>query len=359
LIPVAKHGSNPIIRVADVTPSQPSLKVDCVFNPAATVYQDQVVLLIRVAESPVDSDPKGPSVVYMSGDELIVETLDRGALEGQGWDFSDSRAVRAMGSKGYLVPRYLTSMSHLRLARSDDGVHFDVDDAPFIAPTGEYETWGCEDPRITRVDDRYLINYSSISPRGICTTLVSTTDFKTVIRHGIMFAPENRNVGIFPELVHGKYYAMNRPSPQMFGNPAIWLAESPDLVHWGNQRLLMGTSAQGWENGRVGAAFPPIRVDDGWLFVYHAADTTNRYCLGAMLLDPDEPWVIKAKLTEPILEPTESYEIEGFFSNVVFSCGAVVDGDTLRIYYGVADTEIALADLSIEALMGALKESTQ
>ncbi|MEI8080676.1 MAG: glycoside hydrolase family 130 protein [Actinomycetes bacterium] len=353
-IPVQKNASNPIIRVSDVQPSARELQVDCVFNPAATKYRDQVVLLVRVAESPKGSEPSRPSVVYMAGDELVVETLDRPALEAQGWDFSDSRSVRAPGPKGYLVAKYLTSISHLRLARSADGVHFKVDDAPFISPTGEYESWGCEDPRITLVGDRYMINYSSVSPRGICTTLVSTTDFESIDRHGVMFAPENRNVGIFGEQVHGKYYAVNRPAPQMFGEPAIWLAESPDLVHWGNQRFLMGTSASGWESGRVGAAFPPVRTAEGWLFVYHAADPDNRYCLGAMLLDLDQPWVIKAKLAEPILQPTEPYETDGFFSNVVFSCGAVVDGDTLHIYYGVADTEIALADLSVSQLVDAL-----
>ncbi len=354
IVPVSKHAENPIIRVADVKPSHPSLKVDCVFNPGATRFDGQVVLLLRVAESPLHSDPERPSVMFMADGELVVEELDKAALEAQGWDFSDSRAVRAMGTKGYLVPKYLTSMSHLRLARSSDGVHFDIDDEAFISPSDDYETWGCEDPRITFVDGRYFINYSSVSPRGICTSLVSTTDFVSIERHGIMFAPENRNVGIFGQQVNAKYYAANRPAPQMFGEPAIWLAESSDLLHWGNQRLLMNTAADGWDSGRVGCAFPPVITDAGWLFVYHAADATNRYCLGAMLLDADEPWVIKAKLPGPILEPTEPYELEGFFGNVVFSCGAVTDGDSLQIYYGAADYEVALATLSIKSLTDAL-----
>ncbi len=353
-VPVFKHESNPIIRVSEVTPTRSDLKVDCVFNPAAARCDGQVVLLLRVAESPLHSDPGRPSVMFMADGELVVEALDRAALEADGWDFSDSRAIRAMGTKGYLVPRYLTSMSHLRLARSTDGVHFDIDDEPFISPSGEYETWGCEDARITFAAGRYFINYSSVSPRGICTSLVSTADFVSIERHGIMFAPENRNVGIFPEPVKGKYYAANRPAPQMFGEPSIWLAESDDLLHWGNQRLLMSTSPDGWDSGRVGCAFPPVKIDEGWLFVYHAADSTNRYCLGAMLLEADEPSIIKAKLPGPILEPTESYELEGFFGNVVFSCGAVTDGDDLHIYYGAADYEVALATLSIRSLTEAL-----
>ncbi len=347
---------NPVIRVADVKPSRPDFTVDAVLNPAVATFEGETILLARVAERPIESDRERPAVVYVADGKIQSQRLDRAELEGQGWDFSDSRAISGPGRGGRMTVKYLTSISHLRLARSSDGVTFSIADEPFLSSGDELETWGCEDPRITQFDDTYVITYSGVSPMGILTKMATTSDFRTFDRKGVMLAPENRNVAIFPRKIGGKYYAFNRPVPQMFGYPAIWLAASPDLAHWGDQRFIMGTSDYGWESGRVGAAFAPFWTDDGWVFVYHAADSTNRYCLGAMLLDAEQPWVIKAKLPRPILEPQAPYETEGFFANVVFSCGGVVDGDRLRIYYGAADEQIAVADGSVDELLAALRQ---
>ena len=108
---------------------------------------------------------------------------------------------------------WLTSISHLRVARSTDGIHFEVEPAPALSPATAYESFGIEDPRITLLDGTYWINYTAVSPYGIATALASTKDFRTFERHGIIFPPPNRDVTIFPEKIDGRYAALHRPMP--------------------------------------------------------------------------------------------------------------------------------------------------
>ena len=121
----------------------------------------------------------------------------------------------------------------------------------------------------------------------------------------------------------------------------------PDLLCWGNYRHLIGLRANSWDNGRIGAGAVPFRVDQGWLEIYHGASKEDRYCLGALLLSTDKPWQVLARSEVPILEPQAGYETHGFFDNVVFSCGALVENETVKIYYGAADTSIAYAEIPL------------
>jgi predicted GH43/DUF377 family glycosyl hydrolase len=109
-----------------------------------------------------------------------------------------------------------------------------------------------------------------------------------------------------------------------------------------------------WDNGRIGGGAVPIKTDKGWLELYHAADKNHRYCMGAVLLDLNDPTKVIARTDKPILEPEASYEVDGFFGNVVFSCGALVEGDVVKIYYGVADTSMACAELRLKEIMDEL-----
>jgi predicted GH43/DUF377 family glycosyl hydrolase len=217
-------------------------------------------------------------------------------------------------------------------------------------PETKEEAWGMEDPRITKIDEVYYISYTAVSRYGAAAALISTKDFITFTRHGIIFLPENKDITIFPEKIRGKYYAFNRPVPKSFGTPDIWLAESEDLLHWGKYRHFYEVSETGWDNGRVGGGAPPIRTEKGWLKIYHAADSNDRYCLGAFLLDLEDPAKILAKSQLPLLEPEAEYEINGFFGNVVFTCGCLLEEDKLRIYYGAADDSICLAEISLQDL---------
>ncbi|MNV23172.1 Beta-1,4-mannooligosaccharide phosphorylase [compost metagenome] len=181
-----------------------------------------------------------------------------------------------------------------------------------------------------------------------------TSDFRTFKRHGVMMAPENKDVMLFPEKIGGRYYALTRPVPHSFGAPEMWIAESPDLLHWGNHRFLMGLRPGAWDGGRMGGGAVPIRTDRGWLALYHGADTKHRYCMGAVLLDLEDPGKVVARSTRPFMEPEADYELNGFFGGVVFSCGALLIGDSVRMYYGAADEVMAVADIPLAEIFDTL-----
>jgi predicted GH43/DUF377 family glycosyl hydrolase len=207
-----------------------------------------------------------------------------------------------------------------------------------------------EDPRITKIGERYYISYTAVSEHGAAAALITTEDFNTFDRHGIIFLPENKDITIFPERIRGKYYAFNRPVPKSFGTPDIWISQSEDLIHWGGHQHFCGVSETGWDNGRIGGGAPPIRTEKGWIKIYHAADSNDRYCLGAFLLDLEEPTKILAKSRQPIIAPETEYELNGFFGNVVFTCGCLLEADNIRIYYGASDDSICLAQIRLQDL---------
>ena len=338
---------NPIIEPKDVTPSRDDFEIIGVLNAGVTRFQDEVILLVRVAERPIngDSDVVLTAVYEMGGKDLAIKEFPRSDPD---TDFSDPRLIVRSGQT------YLTSISHLRIARSKDGIDFEIDDTPAILAANEYETFGVEDPRISLIEGTYYIHYVAVSPLGVVTYLASTEDFVDFRRHGVIFCPENKDVAIFPENIAGKFYALHRPVSPLFKKQDIWLADSPDLITWGNHRHLFGPRPGCWDEAKVGAGAVPFRIEQGWLEVYHGVDRKNRYCLGAALLDGAEPWRIVARSTEPIFEPQADYECEGFFGNVVFSCGLLREDDTLRVYYGAADTTICYAELSLQDVIDSL-----
>ncbi len=111
-----------------------------------------------------------------------------------------------------------------------------------------------------------------------------------------------------------------------------------------------------WDNERIGGSAVPFRIEQGWLEIYHGADTKRRYCLGAVLLDAEKPWKVIARSQQPLLEPETDYEREGFFGNVVFSCGALYEDGLVKIYYGASDTSTAYAEISINEILSTLTE---
>ncbi len=341
---------NPIIQPKDVKPSRPDFEVIGSFNAGVARYHDEVVLLVRIAERPVNDHPGiylAPVYDPNNHELMIKEFLKDNPL----YNFSDSRVIRTPQGT------YLTSMSHLRIARSTDGIHFEIQEQPALFPANEYEAFGIEDPRISLIDDTYYINYSAISNIGITTCLASTKDFKSFQRLGVILAPDNKDVEIFPAKIHGKYYALHRPSISHFGNPDIWIAESPDLLCWGNHRYLMGTREGYWDNGRIGGSAVPFLIDEGWLEIYHGATKDDRYCLGAVLLDRDEPWKVIARSKKPVMEPEADYEVNGFFGKVIFCCGVLYEENKVKVYYGAADTVTAYAEIPIADIMKNLSGS--
>ena len=331
-----------------VRPSRPDLDVVGVFNPAAVRHGSDVVLLLRVAEAPRKSRESEVLAPYYdaASNQLAVQRWTAGT---PGLDVSDPRVILFEGRS------WLTSISHLRVARSADGIHFDVEAAPGLSAATELESFGTEDARITLIDGTYWINYTAVSALGIATALASTRDFQTFERHGIIFPPNNRDVTIFPERIGGRYVALHRPMPEGIGEPAMWIASSPDMMAWGDHRFVARGRPGHWDAAKIGGGAVPFRVKEGWLAVYHGvSQSPMQYALGALLLDANDPSVVLARSRHPILAPEMPYEREGFFGGVVFTCGLVPQGDDVRIYYGAADGVTAVADLSVAEIMDGL-----
>lgn len=334
---------NPIITIKDIKPSNPNLKVDGCFNCGATIYNNQTVLLLRIAESANSNGTHVRIPVLNDHNELEIMSIDR--LDPM-YNFGDSRTI----SNQFKKVQHLTSLSHFRRAISSDGIHFEIDDKPWIFPHGKMEAWGIEDPRVTRIDGRYLITYTAVSRHGVAVGLIETKDFNTFERKGIILPVDNKDVSIFPEKINGKYYMYHRPVPSDIGYPNMWSAESFDLMHWGNHKLVLTVNEDSWENGRVGGGAPSIKTPKGWLHIYHAATKESVYQLGAFLTSLDDPTVITHKTCKPILKPETDYEKHGFFGNVVFTCGVILDENLVKIYYGAADDKVCLATIELQEL---------
>jgi predicted GH43/DUF377 family glycosyl hydrolase len=254
----------------------------------------------------------------------------------------------------------LTGRSVFALARSDDGYHFELESRPVMTPCieegcfKEYERKGIEDPRITEIDGVFYIMYTAVSPYGALLALAKTTDFKNFERIALVSEPENKDGVLFPEKINGKYVRLDRPVAGGLGN--IWISYSDDLITWGNSRCVMTIRGDHWDSWRIGASSQPIRIDVGWLVIYHGAKMTAGgpiYRLGAVTLDADDPSKVTCRSAIPILTPREYYERVGDVNNVVFSCGAILedDGQELKIYYGASDTSICVGTANVNSLM--------
>ena len=339
---------NPLLTPQDIRPSIPGMKVECLLNPGVFRFEGKTWLLLRVAERPEQTPGRTSFPVLEAGGELRIRDFDNSDPQ---LDLSDPRVISYAGQD------YLTTMSHLRLAASEDGVHFAEDHSyPFLIGQGELESYGIEDCRVVQIESNYYLTYTQVSPHGVGVGLRSTADWRQFTRHGMIFPPHNKDCAIFNEKIGNMYYALHRPSSPELGGNYLWLAESPDLVHWGNHRCIAHCRPGAWDGARVGAGAAPIRTPQGWLEIYHGATVApTRYCLGALLLDLDEPWKVLARSKDPIMEPLADYERAGFFGNVVFTNGHLVDGDEVTAYYGASDRTICGVRFSIHEILGTLR----
>lgn len=337
---------NPIITIDDVTPTHENLHVVGIFNCGGVHFKGKTHLICRTAEmfkAPSEGTIAVP-IINQEG-ELSSLTFDR---SDPGLDFSDARVVIDKRTRNVVA---LTSLSSFRLATSEDGVHFTIGDKPLIALDPFLEEWGMEDPRVTPLEGKFYITYSSVSRHGVGVSLTCSHDLTSFEPMGLILPPPNKDTVLFPEKIKGKYYLLHRPSLEggAIGNANVWIADSPDLVHWGNHRPLFGCeTGNEWESQKIGAGPPPLRIPQGWLVLYHGVDAQHRYSMGAVILDHDDPSIILSRSTQPIMEPEMAYEVSGFFSNTVFPCVAFLCGDDVVIYYGAADNSICRVDIPIK-----------
>jgi beta-1,2-mannobiose phosphorylase / 1,2-beta-oligomannan phosphorylase len=337
---------NPILGPEDIAPSLPDLKVACLLNPGCFRFDDKTWLLLRVAEQAPQVRGKTILPIFDSDGRIKLLEFDH---DDPKLDRSDPRVYRYDGVD------YLTTISHLRPVCSEDGIHFREQEAiPPLTAEGEHESYGIEDCRVVQIGEDYYLSYTAVSANGVGVGLRSTRDWRHFTRHGLIFPPHNKDCAIFAKSLNGMFFALHRPSSPAIGGNYIWLAESPDLRHWGHHRCLARTRPGMWDSVRVGAGASPIRTTQGWLEIYHGADAQHRYCLGALLLDLDEPWHVLARSQEPIMEPIARYECEGFFGNVVFSNGHLTDGNELILYYGASDSVVCGARFSIPEILASL-----
>jgi predicted GH43/DUF377 family glycosyl hydrolase len=344
-----RFAQNPLLSPKDVKPSTQGLEITCLLNPGVFRYQNKTWLIVRVAERPEQKEETISFPVLTDEGGINIIEIDKNDPE---LVADDARVINYKGSD------YLTTLSHLRLMCSDDGINFyEPEGYPLLMGEGPHETFGIEDCRVAKIDDTYYLTFTSVSDMGVAVGMRTTTNWKNFTKHGLIFPAHNKDCAIFEEKINGLYYALHRPSSVDIGGNYIWLASSPDGIHWGNHKCIVTTRKNMWDSKRVGAGAAPIKTDKGWLEIYHGANQDHYYCLGAVLLDSNDPYKVIARTQEPIMQPLEDYELNGFFGKVVFTNGHITepDGDTITVYYGAADEFVCGAKFSVKEILSLLK----
>jgi predicted GH43/DUF377 family glycosyl hydrolase len=256
--------------------------------------------------------------------------------------------------------------SHLCAARSANGVDgWVIDTKPTMVPHPRQhpeELWGIEDPRITFVEElgQYAIAYTAYGSTGPGVALALTEDFRSFERCGLVMQPDDKDAALLPRRIDGLFALIHRPMHDAGSH--VWISYSSDLRQWGGHKLMLAARKGGWwDANKVGLSPPLIETSRGWLMLYHGVRHTAGGCLyrlGLALFDLERPEHCLARGDSWIFGPEEPYERNGDVGNVTFPCGYTIgaDGDTLRVYYGAADTSVALATASIEELLSWLEE---
>lgn len=364
-----------LLRPKDFKPSDRRFGVLGVFNPGATrLPNGNILLYVRVWEKlKIDQDEKfyySPRCVGKKEYKIILDEFDKKKTEFKTkLDFSFKDGTKR-----------LTAISHLRrviLDKTGFNVKKIENKPSFFGLINDGEL-GIEDPRITKIDNKYYMTYVSLSRIGnVSTSYAVSKDCLNWKRKGIIFREQNKDAVFFSEKINGKYYAFNRPEGGFeFTPPHIWISESKDLDYWGKPKPIMLSKKRSWDSGRVGAGPPPIKTDKGWLLIYHGVTERKKYdnflarlfgfmkeysvySIGAALFDLRNPRKLIAKTKNPIIVPHKIYEtmkIEN--KKVVFPTGIVVDlnGKDLLIYSGGADKFISVKKIALKDIMDSLEK---
>jgi len=257
-------------------------------------------------------------------------------------------------------------LSHLCAARSANGIdNWQIDPQPTLLPDPEHhpeELWGIEDPRITFVPElkKYAIVYTAYARDGPGVALAFTEDFHNFERYGVIMSPEDKDAALLPHRIGGNWALIHRPVSAP--NAHMWISYSPDLRHWGSHKMMLESRLGAWwDANKIGLSPPPIETPQGWLVIYHGVRQTAAgaiYRLGLALFDLANPDRCLKRGSEWVFGPEEPYELRGDVDNVVFPCGYTIapDGDTIHLYYGVADTSIGLATGSVSSMLKWLEQ---
>ncbi|HUS72912.1 MAG TPA: hypothetical protein VMY06_07570 [Sedimentisphaerales bacterium] len=300
--------------------------------------------------------------------ELFQRHADNPILSVKDWPYAAHSVFNAAAAivegKTLLLVRVedFRGISHLTVARSEDGVHgWDVDPEPTLRPEPEShpeEIWGIEDPRATWLEERgvWAVAYTAFSRGGPLVSLAITRDFRKFNRLGSVMPPEDKDAALFPIRFNGRWAMFHRPVAKLPNITAdIWISFSPDLKHWGDhQEVIRARQGGWWDANKIGLSAPPLKTAEGWLVLYHGVRTTasgSIYRLGLVLLDLEEPARVIRRSDEWIFGPKASYEREGDVDDVIFPCGWIEKEGTIFLYYGAADSCIGLATAKLSELV--------
>jgi len=305
------------------------------------------------------------------GHELFRRHPNNPILSVKDWPYAANSVFNAAAAqvdgKILLLVRVedFRGISHFTVARSDDGVSgWDIDPAPTLLADPDRhpeELWGIEDPRITWLGElgQWAVAYTAYSKGGPLVSLATTKDFKTFERLGSVMPPEDKDAALFPKRFADRWAMLHRPvASSAYISANIWLSFSPDLKHWGDhQEIIYAREGSWWDANKIGLSAPPIETSEGWLVLYHGVRATasgSIYRLGLVLLDLEDPRRVIRRTDGWIFGPKATYEREGDVDDVVFPCGWTVKNDAVNMYYGAADSCIALATAKLSELVNFL-----
>lgn len=326
--------------------------------------------LTAVLPAPVVVEPATPDAC--TDLELFTRYSGNPILSRPDWPYPinsvfNAGAVRLPEGDTLLLCRVedRTGLSHLCAARSANGVDdWRIDPQPtLLANPRDFpeEIWGIEDPRITYVPEleQYAIAYTSFARGGPGVSLALTSDFRSFERLGVIMPPEDKDAALLPRRINGYWAMIHRPVTTLGAH--MWISYSPDLRHWGNHKIILEARRGGWwDANKIGLCSPPIETSRGWLTIYHGVRQTASGCIyrmGLALFDLENPEVCVQRGDSWIFGPEAPYERNGDVNDVVFPCGQTIaaDGDTIQLYYGAADSCMAMATGSIRCLLAWLE----
>ena len=222
-----------------------------------------------------------------------------------------------------------------------------------IFPITEAQSNGIEDVRFVEFEDggrkTFYATYTAYNGRAIRSELLETTDFERFRMTPLTgSAARNKGMALFPRRVNGQYAMIGRQD-----NENLYLIYSDDLYSWREGVSILRPQFP-WEFVQIGNCGSPVELDEGWLLLTHGVGPMRRYCIGAVLLDKQDPSKVLARSSEPLVSPGPS-EREGYVPNVVYTCGAMRHGDRIISPYAVCDTFSTFATIEISALLGAMR----
>jgi predicted GH43/DUF377 family glycosyl hydrolase len=259
---------------------------------------------------------------------------------------------QAISFETFKIMRVLASSNYVTTFPADSNLGERV-----LFPAGPNETRGMEDARFVRFAEtsegpaKYYATYTAYDGFQIVPQLIETSDFVTF---GVSTlngaAAQNKGMALFPRRIGGRYVMLSRKDREN-----LHLATSSNVRFWNDVTELYRPSKP-WELLQVGNCGSPLETEAGWLVLTHGVGPMRQYAIGALLLDREDPERVLGHLSEPLLVPDET-EREGYVPNVVYTCGGMIKGDTLVLPYGISDSGIGVATISLSELLTALKAS--